>query len=402
MYPMELGEGIPGEAVAMDIGTLPWTDSHEEGHRYFLLMVDLFSRYVELQPLKDQEASSVLKAFEQGWVYRGHGMPSIVLTDKGANVAGQLVREFCRRAGINKRRTTPYHPQCDGMAERHIGLVKQVIQCLQADRHLSKGSWPELLTEVSFHINSMKNATSGLSPHLLTFGREPHSPLDAWCSNLSEGGRNSHEEYLETLEKKKEELESIARSRIERNLSKARQRYNSGKHEKGDMVMLKRSLVQDALSPRYDGPFQVIKRRGPDVKVRVAAKDRWVHLNNVKRYSEPARMMVHGTVQTEERNQNMTGDGAGVIDPPDQNTNNVTAEDTLEDDLLDYGASLCSDSMSEPGELPPNADWDDPSELEEELENRYPRRSRRPPKYLTDYSTGEELDSHKASRRSKN
>ena len=81
MYPMELGEGIPGEAVAMDIGTLPWTDNQEEGHRYFLLMVDLFSRYVELQPLKDQEASSVLKAFEQGWVYRGHEMPSIVLTD---------------------------------------------------------------------------------------------------------------------------------------------------------------------------------------------------------------------------------------------------------------------------------------------------------------------------------
>ena len=175
MCPMRLGEGAPGEAVAMDIGTLPWTDSQGEGHRYFLLMVDLFSRYVELEPLKDQEASSLLRAFEQGWVYRGHGMPSIILTDKGTNVDGQVFREFCRLAGVNKRRTTPYHPQCDGMAERHIGLVKQVIRCLQADRHLPKASWPGLLTEVSFHINGMKNATSRLSPHILTFGREPHS-----------------------------------------------------------------------------------------------------------------------------------------------------------------------------------------------------------------------------------
>ena len=50
MCPMRLGEGVPGEAVAMDIGTLPWTDSQEGGHSYFLLMVELFSRYVDWNP----------------------------------------------------------------------------------------------------------------------------------------------------------------------------------------------------------------------------------------------------------------------------------------------------------------------------------------------------------------
>ena len=135
----------------MDIGTLPWSDDIGNGYRYFLLMVDLFTRYVELQPLKDQEASSILGAFEQGWIYRCHGMPRIVPTDKGANMDGSTFRKFCQNAGVNKRRTTPYHPQCDGMAERNIGLVKQVIRCLQEDRHLSKGSWPGLLTEVSLH-----------------------------------------------------------------------------------------------------------------------------------------------------------------------------------------------------------------------------------------------------------
>ena len=156
---------------------------------------------------------------------------------------GQVFREFCRLAGVNKRRTTPYHPQCGGMAERHIGLVKLVIRCLQADRHLPKASWPGLLTKVSFHINGMKNGTSRQSPHILTFGRESYSPLDAWCENLSEGERNSRKEYLHTLKRKKEELENMARDSIERNLSKVRQRYNAGRREtevdKGDMVMLK-------------------------------------------------------------------------------------------------------------------------------------------------------------------
>ena len=65
MREMRIGQGIPGEAIAMDIGTLPWTDNPGEGYRYFLLMVDLFTRYVEVQPLRDQEASSILAAFQQ-------------------------------------------------------------------------------------------------------------------------------------------------------------------------------------------------------------------------------------------------------------------------------------------------------------------------------------------------
>ena len=55
MCPMELGEdgGIPDETIANDIGTLPYSDSHGDNKRYFLLMIDLFTSYVELQPIKD-------------------------------------------------------------------------------------------------------------------------------------------------------------------------------------------------------------------------------------------------------------------------------------------------------------------------------------------------------------
>ena len=77
-------------------------------------MIDLFSRYVELQQVKEQEASSILEAFEQGEIYREHGMPSVVLTDKGANMNGQTISQFCQRIGVNKR---PNLPQCDGMAK---------------------------------------------------------------------------------------------------------------------------------------------------------------------------------------------------------------------------------------------------------------------------------------------
>ena len=120
---MDISKSIPGYAVGIDVGTLPWA---EGGYRYFLLMVDLFTRYVELCPLADQEASSLVKAFEQGYTedtYRGHGVPTRILSDQGSSIDGGKFREFCRSLGIEKKRTTPYHPETDGMAERNIGMV---------------------------------------------------------------------------------------------------------------------------------------------------------------------------------------------------------------------------------------------------------------------------------------
>ena len=42
----------PNYIVPFDIATLPWSSSQ---HRYFMILVDLFSKFIELVPLKDQE-----------------------------------------------------------------------------------------------------------------------------------------------------------------------------------------------------------------------------------------------------------------------------------------------------------------------------------------------------------
>ena len=194
-----LGKDYPGGAVGVDIGTLPWGDGE---YRYFLMMVDLFTCLVELMPLHNQSAESVVAAFERGWVYRGHGTPEIVITDQGSQLDGSEFRKFCTPLGVEKRHNTPYHPQCDGMAERNIGFIKQVIMCLMLDRQLDKGSWPALLSEASFYCNCMPNASSKVSPYELTYGRQPRSPIDISCKKLVHGSQNSHGEYLDSLKRK--------------------------------------------------------------------------------------------------------------------------------------------------------------------------------------------------------
>ena len=58
--------------------------------------------------------------------------------------------------------------------------------------------------------------------------------------------------------------------------------------------MLKRNRLQDSLAPRFDGPYSVIGRNGPSVKLRLTSQDKWVHLNHCKIYAgnEPAVVQI--------------------------------------------------------------------------------------------------------------
>lgn len=81
----------------MDFATLPWADNK---FRYFLCIVDVFTRYIELTPLQDQTAASLVREFERGCFFRGHGVPKYLLSDQAHNIDGALVRNLCRRLGI--------------------------------------------------------------------------------------------------------------------------------------------------------------------------------------------------------------------------------------------------------------------------------------------------------------
>ena len=105
----------PMEVWAMDIvGPLSLTAS---GNRYILIATDLFSKWTEAVPLPSQTAIDVAHAFVRNVVLR-HGTPKSLLTDQGSNFESLLMREICQLLGVNKIRTSPFHPRTDGQTER--------------------------------------------------------------------------------------------------------------------------------------------------------------------------------------------------------------------------------------------------------------------------------------------
>ena len=81
-------------------------------------MVDCFTRWTEACPLPDDKmALSVTDAFFQHIVCR-FGMPSVIHSDQGQEFENKVMQELCQLCGAHKPRTTPYHPESDGMVEQ--------------------------------------------------------------------------------------------------------------------------------------------------------------------------------------------------------------------------------------------------------------------------------------------
>ncbi|CAI7784998.1 unnamed protein product [Closterium sp. NIES-54] len=112
------------------------------GHeRYFLLVIDDYSRYTTVFPLRRKgEVTEVLINWIRGTSRQlsesfGSDLPVLRLhLGRCGEFSSNLLRAFCRAEGIRQTFTLPANPQQNGIAERHIGMVMDVAPEHQINR----------------------------------------------------------------------------------------------------------------------------------------------------------------------------------------------------------------------------------------------------------------------------
>ena len=137
-----------------------------------LVVIDYFTKWPEAYALPDQEAETVAdKLIEE--LFSRFGTPSVLHSDQGRNFESRLVREMCRILGIHKTRTSPLHPQSDGLAERFMRTLGAQLALITA-RH--QKDWDVQLPLVLMACRSAVQETTGCTPSLLWLGREIRTP----------------------------------------------------------------------------------------------------------------------------------------------------------------------------------------------------------------------------------
>ena len=156
----------PFSRIAMDIvGPLPRS---RHGNRYILVVCDYATRYPEAVALKNIDAETI--AEELVTIFSRVGIPREILTDQGANFTSKLLTELYRMLHVRPIRTTPYHPQTDGLVERFNQTLKSMLK-----KSLGKGvrrekDWDLMLPYLLFAYREVPQSSTGFSPFELLYG----------------------------------------------------------------------------------------------------------------------------------------------------------------------------------------------------------------------------------------
>ncbi|KAL5491798.1 hypothetical protein EMCRGX_G017162 [Ephydatia muelleri] len=125
-----------------------------------------------IQPVHCAEATTVAKKLVDEMFCR-FSPPEQLHSDQGRQFESDLVKEICELLQIRKTRTTPYHPQCNGMVERFnrtlLDMLSTAVGNHQAD-------WQQHIRKLCLAYNSSVHSSTGFTPFFLMFGRQAKLP----------------------------------------------------------------------------------------------------------------------------------------------------------------------------------------------------------------------------------
>ena len=163
--------GGPFDRVRVDVLQLPLTQ-HE--NHYMVVFMTYLTKWPEVFAVPDQTALTIARLLVEQFVSR-HGVPSQLLSDRGAAFLSNLLRELCTVMGIKKVNTTAYHPQTDGLVE-HFNLTLTGILTKTTEKGVR--DWDTSLSYVLFAYHASMQSSTMESPFFLLYGRDPRLPTE--------------------------------------------------------------------------------------------------------------------------------------------------------------------------------------------------------------------------------
>ena len=244
------------------VGPLPISSM---GNTYLLTIMDRFSGFPEAIPLSSITAEVSAKKLVETWIAR-YGVPEVIITDQGRQFESVLFTRMCSILGVDKRRSTAYHPQTNGKIERWHRTLKECLRCI-GDRF---ADWEEALPLAMLSLRAAINE-QGYSPFEVLFGESiclPHmlmsdktvvdNTLPTYIEQLNSNARLVKQNFIQV------------RSTLENNVSV------------GQKVYLKIPVKSGCLNPIYSGPFNVLSFEYPVVEIDKDGKPYRVNMDRVK------------------------------------------------------------------------------------------------------------------------
>jgi len=148
-----------------------------QGFNAIWVVVDRLTKARHIVPCRTSVDAADLADLFVKHVFRLHGLPKSIVSDRGPQFASAFWQRLCSRLGIDRRLSTAFHPETDGQTERMNAVMEQYLRSYVS---YLQDDWAEWLPLAEFAANNQASETTGVSPF---FGMHGFNPV--WQCDLS-------------------------------------------------------------------------------------------------------------------------------------------------------------------------------------------------------------------------
>jgi len=259
-------EELAGKLKLSEVPKKPWSHLTVDfitklpvvaGKDAVLVVYDRLSKIMHFVATTEGMTEEGLARLFQDNVWKLHGLPESVVSDRGPQFVAELTKELNRMLGIKTKLSTVFHSQTDGQTERMNQELEQYLRFFIEHR---QKDWPEWLAAAEFVINNKVHMVTKVLPFIANYGKEMRMGGDI----RKKGKVESATEFVERMKKVHKEAEAVLRkTQEEMKRYTDRGRKEMEKWKKGDWVLLStKDLVfkerpSKKLMERYVGPYTI-------------------------------------------------------------------------------------------------------------------------------------------------
>ena len=210
----------PFELISIDFLHL---EKCSGGYEYILVVVDHFTRFAQAYATRDKSAKTAAERLFNDFFMR-FGFANRIHHDQGGEFQNKLFEQLEYLSRMDRSRTTPYHPQGNGKAERFNRTLLGMLRTLP--EHF-KSKWKDHLPKLVHAYNCLHHESTGFAPFHLLFGRAPRLPVDLLFETPRSKKSKDYRAYVNDWKKSMQEAYEIAR----KNTKKAAD-HNKKQHDK--------------------------------------------------------------------------------------------------------------------------------------------------------------------------
>ncbi len=253
------------ESLSMDFIThLPHTT---RGNNGILVIVDRYSKFCKLVPIKSNTESGVATAkitaelVKEHWI-RDRRIPAHIISDRDPQFTSQFWIELWAAHHTKLSLSSSYHPETDGQTERVNRTLEEALRCYVNDTH---DDWDTHLSDIESALNNSTHTTTGVTPYYAVYNEHKQLPGDLVKTQFDIPQSNPDN----TADKIKQRIldhYTLAQAHQKRyaDLHRRHVEYDVGQYVYVQSKYMRAPTdVSSKLQHRYAGPYKIISKIGP-------------------------------------------------------------------------------------------------------------------------------------------